>query len=329
MSRSQEQQLNGKVVLVTGASSGIGEAAARAFADAGACVVLAARRADRLEVLEREIAAAGGRAVAVPTDLEDRRQITRLVTRVLKRFGRIDVLANIAGWGKYLWLEDHSPEDVRRHFDVNVIGMAELTRQVLPAMQRQRAGHILNMSSIASRVAFPPMTLYAATKYAVEGLSEGLRRELAPWGIRVTVVYPGSVSGTQFNRRSRRRGGVPAGFLGLSRISRERVARELVRAVLEPKPEVHLGRLYSLAGWANRYTPALVDLAAWLYVRLRRFGRMSAPAHRLPPPADGAVQLPEPHGRSPRRLLAPLAAVATGALVLGSLWQLRGRSRWP
>ena len=175
--------LTGKVIIVTGASAGIGEAAARAFGRAGAKVVLAARRAERLERLAAEIRAEGGTALPIPTDVTNTNQIENLVRATLEAYGRIDVLANIAGWGRYDWLEELSAENLRMQYEVNVIGMAEMIRQVLPVMKAQRAGHILNMSSYASEIATPPLTVYASTKYAVEGLSDGLRRELLPWGI--------------------------------------------------------------------------------------------------------------------------------------------------
>ena len=341
--QSNGRDLQGMVVLVTGASAGIGEATARAFAAAGACVILAARRAERLHKLAAEIGRAGGQAFVAPTDLQDQGQISRLVRQSLDRYGRIDVLANIAGWGKYDWIDDTSAEDLRRHFDVNVIGLAELTRQVVPVMQRQRSGHILNMSSYSSRIAFPPMTLYAASKYAVEGFSDGLRRELAPWGIHVTRIHPSGVKGTEFNKKSDRRGGVSVDFLALGRLSRERVANELVRLVLQPRRSLYLGRLLDAAVLANRLVPALVDAAASLYIRQKRRRELAArpnvrrltsrdsqdwePAE-LPAP-NGALALTDHLDAEPTRAARPVAAaLLTGGVLLGALWQMRGgRSR--
>jgi NADP-dependent 3-hydroxy acid dehydrogenase YdfG len=260
----------GKVAIVTGASSGIGQAAARALAAAGACVVLAARRAERLQRLADEINAAGGCAVPAPTDLEDRGQIRRLVDHTLQEFGRIDVLANIAGWGKYDWIEEFTPDELRRQFEVNVVAMAELTRQVVPAMKRQRSGHIINMSSYASRIAVPPLTVYASTKYAVEGLSDGLRRELQPWGIRVSRIHPSAVSGTEFNRHAAADGGVRYKSLPIGRVSKRRVAEAVVRLVERPRREVLLGRLYDAGVFANRHLPGLVDAISGLFVRRQR-----------------------------------------------------------
>ncbi|HSL30075.1 MAG TPA: SDR family NAD(P)-dependent oxidoreductase, partial [Anaerolineales bacterium] len=134
--------IDGKVVIVTGASSGIGESVAREFARGGAITVLAARRAGRLEKLQREIEGMGGQALAVPTDLTKLDEITHLVEKTLSNYGRIDVLANIAGWAIYDWFEELSPEELRQTYEVNVIGLAELTRQVVPVMKAQRSGFI-------------------------------------------------------------------------------------------------------------------------------------------------------------------------------------------
>ncbi len=267
----------GKVVIVTGASAGIGEAAAWAFAMAGARVVLAARRAERLEHLAAEIEAAGGDALAVPTDLLDRDQITRLVQTTVAHFGHIDVLANIAGWGCYNWLEAMSYEDMRQQYDVNVIGTVELTRQAVALMKPRRRGHILVMASYASRLSVPPMTIYASTKYALEGFSDGLRRELAPFGIRVSRIHPSGVADTEFNQQAFTNG-VTCGSLSFGRLTKDHVAHALVRLVEHPRHSLFLGRTYDAAVFLNRHAPAVVDAATELWVRVKRADELKTPA---------------------------------------------------
>lgn len=270
MEINRRPAIDGKVAIVTGASSGIGEATAREFARAGAITILAARRVDRLKRLEREIEAMGGEALAVPTDLTDQNQIKNLVKTTLSKYGRIDILANIAGWAMYDWLEEMSFQDMRRAFDVNVIGLAELTRQVIPTMKRQHSGFILNMSSYASRISFPPLTVYASTKYAVEGLTDGLRRALLPWGITVIRIHPSSVSGTEFNSRVVNEGGVRYRSLPLGRISRERLARHIVGLIEEPRRELFISRLYDIGVFFNKVFPQVVDWLSATWVRRKR-----------------------------------------------------------
>lgn len=270
MEINRRPAIDGKVAIVTGASSGIGEATAREFARAGAITILAARRVDRLKRLEREIEAMGGEALAVPTDLTDQDQIKNLVKTTLSKYGRIDILANIAGWAMYDWLEEMSFQDMRRAFDVNVIGLAELTRQVIPTMKRQHSGFILNMSSYASRISFPPLTVYASTKYAVEGLTDGLRRALLPWGITVIRIHPSSVSGTELNSRVVNEGGVRYRSLPLGRISRERLARHIVGLIEEPRRELFISRLYDIGVFFNKVFPQVVDWLSATWVRRKR-----------------------------------------------------------
>jgi NADP-dependent 3-hydroxy acid dehydrogenase YdfG len=287
MELRSQPTLPGKVIIVTGASSGIGEATARSFANAGAKVVLAARRVDRLNRLAEEIRADGGEAIAIPTDITDRAQISKLVQDTLNNYGRIDVLANIAGWGRYDWIEELSPEDLRNQYDVNVIGLAELTRQVIPFMKAQRSGHIINMSSYASRIAVPPLTIYASTKYAIEGLSDGLRRELIPWGIYVTRVHPSGVKGTEFNRQAGRKGGIRYRSFPLGKVTKEKVAREMVRLVERPRRSLFLSRLYDVPVFFNRRFPGFIDWASAFWVRRKRSKELQAGDRMATYPSTG------------------------------------------
>jgi NAD(P)-dependent dehydrogenase (short-subunit alcohol dehydrogenase family) len=176
-----------KVALVTGASSGIGSAIARRLLEDGYMVHAAARRMDRLAALER----LGARPLAL--DLTDETSIAAGVAQVLGQAGRLDALVNNAGYGSYGALEDVPLEEARRQFEVNLFGLARLTQLCLPAMRRRKAGRIINISSIGGRIHEPMGAWYHATKFAVEGLSDCLRMELAPHGIQVVIVQPGAI----------------------------------------------------------------------------------------------------------------------------------------
>ena len=272
----------GKVTIITGASSGIGEATAREFAVAGAITILAARRAERLERLAQEIREMGGVALPVPTDLTDPQQTANLVTETLDNFGRIDILANIAGYGHYDWFEELTTENLRKPYEVNIIGMAELIRQVLPTMKSQRSGFILNMSSYASKIAVPPLTVYASTKAAVESLTDGLRRELAPWGITVIRIHPSAVTGTEFKEKAIADGGVTYRTLPIGRVSRERVAREIVHLIEKPRRSLFVSRLYDVALVLDAVFPAFVDWNSINWVRGKRRKEMSSSTEPAP-----------------------------------------------
>jgi len=187
--------LDDKVALVTGASSGIGAAVARALARAGAAVVLAARRSERLEELADEITADGGNAMVQVTDVTRRNEVEALAQRARDAHGRIDVLVNNAGVMPLSPLASGRVEDWDRMVDVNIKGVLYGLAAVLPTMLEQGGGHIVNVGSLAGRRPFPGGTVYSATKFAVRALTAGIQLELsAEHGIRVTDVQPGVVA---------------------------------------------------------------------------------------------------------------------------------------
>lgn len=186
--------LEGRVAIVTGASSGIGEAAAETLARAGARVAVAARRRERLEALCDRIGEAGGEALAVPTDVAEREQVEALAQRVVDAWGRIDVLVNNAGLMPLSPIREGRVDDWDRMIDVNVKGVLYGIAAVLPVMLEQGSGHVVNVGSVAGRRPFPGGTVYAATKFAVRAVTAGMQLELsASEGIRVTDVQPGVV----------------------------------------------------------------------------------------------------------------------------------------
>lgn len=272
----KKNMLIGKVIIITGASSGIGESTAYELGKAGATVVLAARRKLRLQKVARRIADQAGEVLVVETDVTKPWQTKRLVARTMKEFGRVDVLLNIAGWGSYGWFEELKLSQVVEQFEVNVFGAVYLIHEVLPIMIRQRSGHIINMVSYASRIAVPPLTVYASTKYALEGLSDALRRELLPWGIHLSRIHPSGVTGTEFNKKASRRGGIKFKSPGIGHVSREYVAKKIRQLILHPRPELMIGRLYDVPAFFNRYFPGIVDLVMSYFVKSLRKKELKA-----------------------------------------------------
>jgi NADP-dependent 3-hydroxy acid dehydrogenase YdfG len=185
--------IEGKVVVITGASSGLGEATARLLSAQGASVMLGARRVDRLQALADELTGSGGKALAVTTDVTDCDQVKRLVDGAVQAYGRIDVMINNAGLMPQAPLERLKIDEWNRMIDVNIKGVLYGIAAALPYMQQQQAGHIINVSSVAGHKVGPGFAVYAATKHAVRALSEGLRQEVKPYNIRTTVISPGAV----------------------------------------------------------------------------------------------------------------------------------------
>ncbi|RYX86123.1 SDR family oxidoreductase [bacterium] len=186
--------IEGKIVVITGASSGLGEATARLLADQGASVVLGARRADRIQALADEINSKGGKAFAVTTDVTDSAQVKALVDSAVEKYGRIDVIINNAGLMPQSLLERLKIDEWDRMIDVNIKGVLYGIAAALPYMTEQKSGHIINVSSVAGHKVRPGSSVYAATKHAVRALSEGLRQEVKPYNIRTTIISPGAVA---------------------------------------------------------------------------------------------------------------------------------------
>ncbi|HKF65105.1 MAG TPA: SDR family oxidoreductase, partial [Vicinamibacterales bacterium] len=183
----------GKVVVITGASSGLGEATARHLSTLGASVVLGARRVDRLQSLADELVGRGGKALALATDVTSRDQVKRLADAAVETYGRLDVMLNNAGLMPQSLLERLKIDEWNRMIDVNIKGVLYGIAAALPHMTRQKAGHIINVSSVAGHKVRPGGTVYSATKHAVRVISEGLRQEVKPYNIRTTVISPGAV----------------------------------------------------------------------------------------------------------------------------------------
>jgi NADP-dependent 3-hydroxy acid dehydrogenase YdfG len=185
------ENIRDKVVVITGASSGLGEATARRLAGEGAKLVLGARRVERLQALAEELALGAG--AAVRTDVTDVAQVRRLVDHAVETHGRVDVLINNAGLMPQSPLERAKIEDWDRMIDVNIKGVLYGIAAALPHMQAQKGGHIINVSSVAGHKVRAGGVVYSATKHAVRVISEGLRQEVKPYGIRTTVISPGAV----------------------------------------------------------------------------------------------------------------------------------------
>lgn len=187
------QNFKGKVVVITGASSGAGEATARHLAELGAAVVLGARRAERIKAIALELREAGYNAKAVPTDVKVEAQVKNLVDTAVKEFGRVDVILNNAGVMPLAPLEALKVHEWDHMIDVNIKGTLYGVAAALPHMKDQRSGHIINVSSVYGHVVGPAATVYCATKFAVRALSEGVRKEVKPYNIRTTIISPGAM----------------------------------------------------------------------------------------------------------------------------------------
>ncbi len=265
-------QLTDKIVLITGASSGFGADAARLFAREGAKVVLTARRFARLENLAEEIRAQGGEALPISADLADADEISDMVERAIDHYGRIDILFNNAGFGYLNRFEEFDMErDIALQVQVNLTGLMQVTRAVLPHMLAQGYGHIINMSSVVGWAAPPLFSVYAASKFGVRAFTEALRREVGHRGIYLTGVYPGPAQ-TEFAQNSttgsiNHLSNTPAWMVMSSRY----VAEQVVKTAKKPRRRLILPRWFGVVIVFDLLFPRLSDRLQNRFIRKRNF----------------------------------------------------------
>jgi short-subunit dehydrogenase len=265
-----------QVVVVTGASSGIGRGVAHAFAARGASVVLAARSAQTLEEVAAECRQRGGRGLVVPTDVSDEAAVEALARRAVEEFGRIDAWVNAAAVWSYGRFEDTPGPVFRQIVDTTLFGQVHAARAVLPQFRAQRHGVLVNIASLYGRVSSPYVSAYVASKWGLIGFSEVLRQELRDaQGIAVCLILPGAVD-TPIYRQA-------ANYVGREIrplppvVSPQRVVAAVVRAVDSPKAEFIVGQTHHLGAWAHQLVPRLYDRVVGPLVD--RFALRSAPSH--------------------------------------------------
>lgn len=254
-------KLQGKIIAITGASSGVGEQIAVQAAKLGSTPVLLARTEERLHILQdrlkREYQTS---CYAYQLDVTKDEQVQNVFNRIEKEVGTIDVLINSAGFGKFLSFEEASLEEVKGMFDVNVFGVVACIKAVLPAMKQRNSGHIINIASIAGKIATPKSSAYAATKHAVIGFSNSLRMELATTNIRVTVVNPGPIQ-TNFFQIADESGQYVKSVKRIL-LKPEYVAAESLKTIWKYKRELQLPRWMGLGTLAFALFPRTFEAVA-------------------------------------------------------------------
>jgi NADP-dependent 3-hydroxy acid dehydrogenase YdfG len=233
---SVSNNIAGKVVIITGASSGLGEATARHLAKAGAKLVLAARRLERIEQLAAELTAAGGQAIAVKTDVTVREDLQALAAAAVEHFGRVDVLVNNAGTMPLAPINKLKVDEWDYMIDVNIKGVLYGIAAVLPLFEAQQSGHFINISSVAGIKVFAPIgSVYSATKFAVRAIAEGLRAEIGH-NIRSTIISPGAVdSELKAHTTDEDTSKAVHGFYDNNQIPADSVARAIAYAIEQPQ----------------------------------------------------------------------------------------------
>ena len=261
--------LKNKVVLITGASSGFGEDAALLFAKEGCKVVLAARRMDRLQDLAVKIQNEGGESMAIPVDIVNSADVENMVETTLDLYKHIDILFNNAGIGRVEWFENIAMDrDIETLVQVNLTGLMQVTRSVLPHMIGRRQGHIINMISVAGLIASPLITTYAASKHGARAFTDSLRREVVPLGIKVSGIYPGPAV-TEFGDHLGDNAAYASikSFLNVS-LTSEYVARHVVGVAKHPRRSLIIPWWFRLITTFEALFPVVVDWITYLYSKI-------------------------------------------------------------
>ena len=245
-----------KVIVITGASSGIGEASAEEFAKRGANIVLVARRKDKLEQVEKNLAKYPVKILSLICDVSEKEQVKKMVEKVLETFPQVDVLINNAGFVIYGKVEELSIEDVESQMQTNYFGTIYCTKLFLPHFLKQNSGHIVNVASVGGSFGVPGIATYCATKFALLGFSEGLHHELHETNVGVTVVSPIMVRTSLFDHPSFKNFTKHA--TGIS-LSAETVAKAVIKAADSPRLEIVVPSVVRIGIWFKQTFPFIVN----------------------------------------------------------------------
>lgn len=239
-----------KTILITGASSGIGEAIARRLGQPGATLILTARRVERLEILANEIKSQGGQAFTLPADLASEMERQRLFQLVVEGFGCPDVLVNNAGLGWYGYLDEMRWQEASNLLQVNILAVVQLTHMFLPLMRARRSGHIINIGSIAGQIPSQGTAVYAGSKAFLDAFTTALHREMQGSGVHISVVCPGPVKTEFFDLSANNGRRTPAERFAIPAV---KVAESVVSLLNHPRRVVYVPWVLGITPWVERY----------------------------------------------------------------------------
>jgi short-subunit dehydrogenase len=292
MPRAVQEQ----VVVITGASSGIGRVTARRFAEKGARVVLGARNGKALKTLVEEIAQSGGQAVAAPTDVSRREQMEQLAQTAVSRFGRVDTWVNNAGVSIYSMFDKLTDEEIRRIMDVNFMGVVYGVQAAVPIMRQHGGGVIINIASVAGKRALPLQSIYSASKHAIVALGEALRAELAQAGpeIHVCTICPPSINTMFFDHAATKEGYAPRPLPPV--YDPETVANDILACAVQPRREIVVGAAGKCMALFDVVAPGFLD---WLFGQIGVGGQLTDEPKSADAPSNVFAASPHPQERGP------------------------------